>query len=72
MTDKHELKQKLGEQLAPLIKQAIDDSSWNQTQIAEKLGVSEAAVSKWCRFGKIELPHLYELARVYCRRHLRI
>ena len=62
MVDKDDKKAEFGLQLAPRIKAAIRESSRTQEAIAEELGVSKAAVSKWVRLGRIELHHLYGLA----------
>ncbi len=62
MVNSDDEKADFGRRLAPRIKQAIIESGRTQDAVAEEIGVSKAAVSKWIRFGRIELHHLYSLA----------
>lgn len=62
MVDIDDEKAAFGLSLAPRIKRAIVECGRTQDAVAEEIGVSKAAVSKWIRFGRIELHHLYSLA----------
>lgn len=50
--------------LAPRIKRAIRDAGKNYDKVAEDLGVSKTAVSKWTSKGQIQIANLWNLARV--------
>ena len=62
MVDKDERKAEVAEHLKDRIRAAMDASPKTQDEIAEEIGVSKAAVSKWARTGSLELHNLYALA----------
>lgn len=54
----------LAAHMAPRIKRAIKESGLTLEGIGEEIGVSKAAVSKWCSKGKIKMSNLLDLADI--------
>jgi transcriptional regulator with XRE-family HTH domain len=41
------------------LQQKIDDLGWRQSDLAEKVGITKATISRWCT-GKNEIPKILE------------